>query len=199
MNKIPAKENIEEDYPLPKSDPPPKAKPINKTRINEFAALLSSSVHLTAPPPPPTSSSSISIPKVPVVLIDRDEEQVKKHIDARYNERIDDRKNIQVKTANIKALFEEKISTANRTLSQSTDHLSETKGQHSTTSSSSHRKGPVSYPSAKRHSIISPVKVEAMPMINLATVKDVVIEDKPVRFLLLSNQILPRFLGLTED
>ena len=164
VKKIPAEREVNDEYPLPKSSPPPTAKPLNKTRINEFAALLSSSIHLTPPSAPVTNKPKTNVVP-PVVQPDRheekvrereEEEQVKKHIDARYNERIDDRKTIQVKTANIKALFEEKISTANRTLSQSTDQLVEPK--------SSPRKST----KTKRHSTSTPMA-------------NVVIEEKPVR------------------
>ena len=180
VKKIPASNDVENDYPLPRSSPPPAAKPLNKTRINEFAALLSSSIHLTPPSapvsnkpktnvvPPPVAAAAAA----PLVHPDRhgeegggEEEQVKKHIDARYNERIDDRKNIRVKTANIKALFEEKISTANRTLSQSTEQLVEAK-------SAPQRKAT----KVKRHSTSTPMA-------------NIVIEEKPVSF----NQESSRF------
>ena len=189
VKKIPAEKEIEYDFPLPKASPPPRAKPLNKNRINDFSALLSSSIHLTPPSAPINKSKTNFVPPSPLpppppptttfVQPDRqekerrgeaeeEEEQVKKHIDARYNERIDDRKNIRVKTANIKALFEEKISTANRTLSQSTEHLVEQR--------STQRKAT----KIKRNST-------STPMANLPAVKDVVIEDKPVSFCFVFN------------
>ena len=45
----PVNDEPEIDYPVPKSEPPPAAKPINKARISEFANLLSGAVHLTQP------------------------------------------------------------------------------------------------------------------------------------------------------
>ncbi|CAF5140995.1 unnamed protein product, partial [Rotaria magnacalcarata] len=134
-NQLP---KTEVDYQLPKTEPPPAAKPINKARINEFASLLSSAVHLTQPPatkkqepsktiatvnqplPSPSRSEDQSFSSIPSANSDREEresfhtvksnnnseqEQIKKHIDARYNEKIDDRASIQINTSNIKALF----------------------------------------------------------------------------------------------
>lgn len=216
-----------DDYLLPKSQPPPVAKPINKARINEFAALLSASVHLAPTPPPPVSTSnpkkatstivrpSASSPtrsedqsfsSIPSVTTDREsfhtvksihseQEATKKHIDARYNEKIDDRGSINVKTANIKAIFEQKISTASRALSQSSDHLSQLTEARQSHSAGQHKKVPISYGSLKRHSTSSqpttPVpnrsKVQpTSPTMNKyadqhAAAKDVVIEDKQVR------------------
>ncbi|CAF1546005.1 unnamed protein product, partial [Rotaria sordida] len=60
-----------------------------------------------------------------VVSNNSEQEQIKKHIDARYNDKLDDRGSIKIKTANIKALFEQKISDTNKALSQSTEHLFE--------------------------------------------------------------------------
>lgn len=139
------------DYPIPKSEPPPAAKPINKARINEFASLLSSAVHLTPPTATkktepskvlsatsPVRSEEQSYSSIQSAPTDRDEresyhtvksnlpsdpEQTKKSIDARYNEKIDDRKNIQINTSNIKALFEQKISDTNRAIAQSHEQL----------------------------------------------------------------------------
>ena len=218
-------EKSADDYLLPKSEPPPAAKPINKARINEFAALLSSSVHL-APTPPvstanpkkttstivrpsassPTRSEDQSFSSIPSVTTDREsfhtvksihseQEATKKHIDARYNEKIDDRGSINVKTANIKAIFEQKISTASRALSQSSDHLSQLTEARQAHSAGQHKKVPISYGSLKRHSVSSqpttPVpnrsKVQPnSPTMNKyadqhAAAKDVVIEDKQVR------------------
>jgi hypothetical protein len=203
---------------LPKSDPPPTAKPINKARISEFAALLSTSVHLTVPSSSSCLKSIATSSSTPIVRsspahsdesssslnpsasTDRDDnhsrttfehEQTTKHIDARYNERIDDRGTIKVKTANIKAIFEQKISTSNRILSQSSDHLA-----HTTISarhvSIPHRKVPVSYGSLKHHSMQHSLTCQrvrssqdAVNMVNytsqLANTKHVVIEDKQVR------------------
>ncbi|CAF0756431.1 unnamed protein product, partial [Didymodactylos carnosus] len=45
----------EKQYPLPKTEPPPPAKALSKNRINEFANLLSASVHLTKPSEPQIS------------------------------------------------------------------------------------------------------------------------------------------------
>ena len=212
------------DYPLPKSEPPPVAKPINKARINEFAALLSSSVHLTTPPSSsnpkkatstlarpsassPTRSDDQSFSSIPSATTDREsyhtvksvhseQEPTKKHIDARYTEKIDDRGSINVKTANIKAIFEEKISTASRALSQSSDHLSQlTEARQSSHSAGQHKKVPISYGSLKRNSSSSQPTTPVLhrskaqpnsPTMNKytdhhAAAKDVVIEDKQVR------------------
>ena len=153
------------DYPLPKPEPPPAPKPINKARISEFASLLSSSVHLTQPQPikkSPSRSEDQSFSSVPSASTDRDEresfhtvksitseqEQPKRHIDARFTEKIDDRGSIKINTANIKALFEQKISDTNKALSQSKEHLahsSEVRQQQQ-----QHRKIPVSYGSLTR-------------------------------------------------
>ncbi|CAF1096760.1 unnamed protein product [Adineta ricciae] len=210
------------EYPLPKSEPPPTAKPINKARINEFASLLSSSVHLTQlqaikkpdvsketpvnnrPPPSPLRSDEQSYSSIrSVVASDRDqresyqtvksnntsqEEQTKKPIDARYNEKIDDRSSIQINTSNIKALFEQKISDTNKLLSQSNEHL-----LHSNEAKQQHKKVPISYGSLKRNLPINPVQTnqvstrrqsyQDMSSTNkyaehIAGAKDVVIEDK---------------------
>lgn len=211
-------------YPILKTEPAPVPKPINKARINEFASLLSSSVHLSQPQTikkaAPISSSSIaksktispvthsedhSFSSVPSLSTDHDEresyhtvksnnseqEQIKKHIDARYTEKLDDRGSIKVKTANIRALFEQKISDTNKALSQSSEHLlhlSEVK---------QHKKVPISYGSLQRNLPIylQPVSNNITkrksfldaPTMNKYTdhivgTKDVVIEDKQVTF-----------------
>ena len=170
----------EGDYPIPKSEPPPAAKPINKARINEFASLLSSAVHLNQPaatkkPEPPkilpvlspTRSEEQSYSSIQSAPTDResyhtvksnlpvDLEQTKKAIDARYNEKIDDRKTIQINTSNIKALFEQKISDTNRAIAQSQEqlsHLAENKQQQQ----QHHRKAPISYVGGKRNQTLNP-------------------------------------------
>lgn len=169
------------DYPIPKSEPPPAAKPINKARISEFASLLSTAVHLNQPttatttkkPEPPkvlpvlspTRSEEQSYSSIQSAPTDResyhtvksnlpsvDLDQNKKPIDARYNEKIDDRKIIQINTSNIKALFEQKISDTNRAIAQSQEqltHLAENKQQN-------HRKAPISYAAGKRNPTVNP-------------------------------------------
>lgn len=221
--KSPTPEEVPEDYPLPKPEPPPVAKPLNKARINEFASLLSSAVHLAPPAsvvkkpptPTPTPTSTViravpspsrsedqSFSSVPSASSDREEresfhtvqssqseqEQTKKHIDARYNEKLDDRGSIKIKTANIKALFEQKISDTNKALSQSNEHL-----VHLHEPRAQHKKIPVSYDSVKRHFPVPPVPVinrrqsyQDSPSMNrvadhLTATKDVVIEDKQVK------------------
>ncbi|UJR25747.1 hypothetical protein I4U23_007097 [Adineta vaga] len=213
----------EVEYSLPKSEPPPAAKPINKARINEFASLLSSSVHLTQlptikkqetqrtnpvvnrPPPSPSRSDEQSYSSIrSATASDRDEResyhtvksndtsqegQTKKPIDARYNEKIDDRNSIQINTSNIKALFEQKISDTNKILSQSNEHLlhlNETKQQQ-------HKKVPISYGSLRRTLPVNPPQTNQVTprrqsyqdMLNsnkytdhIVGTKDVVIEDK---------------------
>jgi hypothetical protein len=217
--KKPDETEVEVDYPLPKTEPPPVAKPINKVRINEFANLLSSAVHLVQPqaikqqptpktipaiarpPTSPTRSEDQSFSSIPSASSDRDEresyhtvksnnseqDKIKKPIDARYNEKLDDRGSIQINTANIKALFEQKISDTNRALAQSTEHLlhvSEARQQQ-------HKKVPVSYGSLKRN---LPIPQQTNTRRNSyqdsstmnkytdhgAGTKDVVIEDKQV-------------------
>ena len=196
------------DISLPRSEPPPTAKPINKARINEFAALLSSSVHLAPPnnnsvvqrttptgPKNVSTSAARSSPPTQIRFEDResiqfDQETSKKHIDARYNEKIDDRSSIQVNTANIKAIFEQKISTASRSLSQSSEQISylpEAKQQKSVT-----KRIPVSYPAANRNSLTtvsnsnrSKFPSESSTSMNRLSdhcigVKPVVIQDKQV-------------------
>ncbi|CAF4999372.1 unnamed protein product, partial [Rotaria socialis] len=160
------------DYSLPKPESIPVPKPINKARINEFASLLSSSVHLSQPQPikksttaiktisSPTHSEEQTFTSVQSLNSDREEresyhtvvsnnseqEQIKKHIDARYNDKLDDRGSIKIKTANIKALFEQKISDTNKALSQSTEHL-----LHLTEIKQTHKKIPISYECLKRN------------------------------------------------
>ncbi|CAF2073273.1 unnamed protein product [Rotaria magnacalcarata] len=172
---LPRSESIpvsKSDYSLPKPDSIPVPKPINKARINEFASLLSSSVHLSQPQPikksttaiktisSPTHSEEQAFTRVQSLDSDREEresyhtvtsnnseqEQIKKHIDARYNDKLDDRGSIKIKTANIKALFEQKISDTNKALSQSTEHL-----LHLTEIKQTHKKIPISYESLKRN------------------------------------------------
>lgn len=213
---------VQEDFPIPKAEPPPAAKPLNKARVNDFATLLSSSIRLVQPPtlpnqstpktapvtarppPSPARSDDQSFSSIPSAPSDREEresfhtvqsnnseqEQPKKHIDARYNEKLDDRGSIQIKTANIKALFEQKISDTNKVLSQSNEHLlhqTEVRQQQ-------HKKIPVSYDSLRRN-LPSPAAVpitqrrqsyqdsSAMNKYSdhLVGAKDVVIEDKQVR------------------
>jgi hypothetical protein len=160
------------DYPLPKPEPAPAPKPINKARINEFASLLSSSVHLTQPQPiktstttkprsSPSRSEDRSLSSIPSASSDRDEresfhtvksitseqEQPKRHIDARFTEKIDDRRSIKINTANIKALFEQKISDTNKALSQSKEHLAHSIEVRQQQQQQQHRKVPVSYAS----------------------------------------------------
>jgi hypothetical protein len=119
-----------------------------------------------------------------------EEEQTKKHIDARYNEKVDDRKSIQINTSNIKALFEQKISDTNRALSQSNEHL-----LHLTETKQQHKKVPVSYGPLKRN--LPNNQQQTVPITNrrnsfqdsqnmnkysdhVGGAKDVVIEDKQV-------------------
>jgi hypothetical protein len=211
----PVNEEPEIDYPIPKSEPPPAAKPINKSRINEFASLLSGAVHLVQPQlnkkveppkiipaPSPSRSEDQSYSSIRSAPSDRDEresyhtvksntnsefEQTIKHIDARYNEKIDDRKSIQINTSNIKALFEQKISDTNKALSQSNEqllHLTEAKQQH--------KKAPISYAGVKRNLPIIPQPTNRRPSFqdssstmnkysdHIGGTKDVVIEDKKV-------------------
>ncbi|CAF0972859.1 unnamed protein product [Adineta steineri] len=222
VEKSPSVDETDVEYQLPKSEPPPAAKPINKARINEFASLLSGSVHLIQPPAikkqetpkssipfanrPPTSpsrSDEQSYSSIRSANSDRDEresfhtvqsnnnsdqEQTKKSIDARYNEKIDDRKSIQINTSNIKALFEQKISDTNKALSQSNEHLLHTieaKQQQQ------HKKAPISYGSLKRNLLSNQPQQQTtrrqsyqdISNMNkytdhIAGVKDVVIEDK---------------------
>ncbi|UJR23180.1 hypothetical protein I4U23_026199 [Adineta vaga] len=158
-------------YPTLKPESAPVPRPIHKDRINEFASLLSSSVHLAQPQvEKKTTNTSKSKAKrsegstataassdLPSVNSEResyhpaqsnyfDESQTKKHIDARYNERLDDRGSIKIKTANIKALFEQKISDTNKSLSQSNEHL-----LHTPEVKHHHKKVPISYGSLKRN------------------------------------------------
>lgn len=175
-------DKVQVDYPIPKSEPPPAAKPINKARINEFASLLSTAVHLTpttANKKPesskvlsaqsPSRSEEQSFSSIQSAPTDRDEresyhtvksnlpsdlEQTKKQIDARYTEKIDDRKNIQINTSNIKALFEQKISDTNRAIAQSHEqltHLAENKQQQQ-----QHKRVPISYAGGKRNLPLNP-------------------------------------------
>ncbi|CAF1451694.1 unnamed protein product [Adineta steineri] len=209
---------------LSKTESTSTPKPINKDRINEFASLLSSSVHLSQPQTiqkpiksstttkKSSSSSTIrseerSSSSIPSANTERDEResyhtvksnnseenQTKKHIDARYNERLDDRGSIKVKTANIKALFEQKISDTNKALSQSSEHLlhlTEVKQQQQ----QHHKKVPISYGSLKRNIPNYPqtgsnnnnrrqsYNQDTLPMNkytdHIVGTKDVVIEDK---------------------
>lgn len=231
VEKPVANDKPEIDYPIPKAEPPPAAKPINKARINEFASLLSSSVHLSQPPtikkqeppktittnnrPPPSPSRSEdqSFSSIQSATSDREEresfhtvksnnnsehEQVKKHIDARYNEKIDDRTSIQINTSNIKALFEQKISDTNKILAQSNEQLS-----HTGDTKQQHKKVPISYGSLKRNQNLSPQHTPTTTISTTTTTtnrrpslqdslnmnkysdhivgtKDVVIEDKQV-------------------
>jgi hypothetical protein len=198
-------ENSKSDYPIPKTDLLPIPKPFNKDRISEFASLLSSSVHLSQPQSiqrpktKSTRSEEQNLSSIPdernsyhtVQSNNSEQNQTKKHIDARYTEKLDDRGSIKIKTANIKALFEQKISDTNKALSQSSEHLlhlSEVK-QH-------HKKIPISYGSLKRN---LPNYQQIVPNNNrrqssqdtsimnkytdhIAGTKDVVIEDKQVEF-----------------
>ncbi|CAF4318966.1 unnamed protein product, partial [Rotaria magnacalcarata] len=85
-----------------------------------------------------------------------EQEQIKKHIDARYNEKIDDRASIQINTSNIKALFEQKISDTNKTLTQSSEHLLHVTEARQQQQQQQHKKVPISYGSLKRNIPISP-------------------------------------------
>ena len=157
------------------------------------------------PPPSPARSEDQSFSSIPSAHSDREEresfhtvqstnseqEQPKKHIDARYNEKLDDRGSIKIKTANIKALFEQKISDTNKVLSQSNEHLLH---QTEVRQQQQHKKIPVSYDSLRRN-LPSPAAVpvtqrrqsyqdpSAMNKYSdhLVGAKDVVIEDKQVR------------------
>jgi hypothetical protein len=215
-------DETEVDYPIPKSEPPPAAKPINKARINEFASLLSASVHLAQPQinkkaetpkttptlnraaASPSRSEDQSYSSIPSANTDREEresyhtvksntnsefEQAKKPIDARYNEKIDDRNSIQINTSNIKALFEQKISDTNRALAQSSEHLNDIRQQHQ--QQHQHKKAPVSYASLKRNLPINPQQTTRRQSFtdssnmnkytdHIEGTKDVVIEDKQV-------------------
>jgi hypothetical protein len=225
----PIVDTLDDVFLLPKPEPPPAAKPLNKARINEFATLLSSSVHLTTPtsststtivkkqvtptlgsaparpPLSPARSDEPSFSSIPSATSDRDEresfhtvqsnssdnEQTKKQIDARYNEKLDDRGSIKFNTANIKALFEQKISDTHKALSQSSEHLLHL------TETKQHKKIPVSFDSLKRNlpnNYQQPVhsfthrrqSYQDSSVMNrypdhLASVKDIVIEDKQVR------------------
>jgi hypothetical protein len=199
------------DYSTPKTRSQPVPKPINKDRINEFASLLSSSVHLSQPQSikkpntstkktraSPIRSDDQSFASVLSAPTDRDEresyhtvksnnseqEPTKRHIDARYNERLDDRGSIKIKTANIKALFEQKISDTNKALSQSNEHLlhlTEVRQQHQ---QQHHRKIPVSYdslkknlPTNRRNSYQDPSTMHKYTD-HIAGTKEMVIEDK---------------------
>ena len=210
-------EKSKSDFPEPQTRSQPVPKPINKDRINEFASLLSASVHLSQPPPPssslkkpinstqktrasPIRSDDQSFASVlSATNTDRDEresyhtvksnsseqETPKRQIDARYNERLDDRGSIKIKTANIKALFEQKISDTTKALSQSNEHLlhaTEVRQQQQ-----QHRKIPVSYDSLKKNLPNSRRNsYQDLPTMNkytdhIAGTKEVVIEDKQVR------------------
>ncbi len=217
------------DPSIPKPDSLPIPKPINKERISEFASLLSSSVHLSQLQPTkkpitqktrssPTRSDDQSFSSVPSASTDREEresyrtvksnnleqDQTKKHIDARYNEKLDDRGSIKIKTANIKALFEQKISDTNKALSQSNEHLSHLsevrqQQQQQQQHQHQHKKVPVSYGSLKknlpnyqqtvsnnnnnnkRKSYQDPSTMNKYND-HMAGTKDVVIEDKQVEF-----------------
>lgn len=194
VKKLPASSEAKptKETTLPKSEPTSNVKPINKDRINEFAVLLSSSVHLSGPSRSSTAEKQTSTIVRPIVRSE-DQQNNKKQIDARYNEKIDDRSSIQVNTANIKALFEEKISTANRSLSQSVDHLNH---QHNEIrpNKAMTKKAPVSYGSTNRHSLnVLPnsnrMKSNVDSSANVAhrfseqfsSAKDVLIEEKQVR------------------
>lgn len=216
-------QNISEPYPLPKSEPPPVAKPLNKARINEFATLLSSCVHLSQTPvvqktvapkvnpvvvPSPVRSEdqSQSFASLPSATSDREEresyhtvqsnssdsETKKKHFDASYNEKLDDRGSIQVKTANIKALFEQKISDTNRTTSTQSNEHSQSSSEHRP---HQHKKIPVSFDSlrknlpptgsnsnSRRTSFQDPTAMNKYVDHALGA-KEVVIEEKQVRVL----------------
>ncbi len=227
-NDEPDIEKSKSNYSIPKTEPPPAPKAINKARINEFASLLSSSVHLSQPQSnkksitpqtpqtrssPPTRSDEPSFSSIPSISTDRDEresyhtvksnsseqEQTKRHIDARYNDgRLDDRGSIKINTANnIKALFEQKIFDTNKTLSQSHEHLShssEVRQQYQ------HKKVPVSYETLKkklpnyqqtvsnnnnnnnRRKTYQDTSTMNKYTDHISGTKDVVIEDKQVEF-----------------
>jgi len=186
----------------PKQPSLPIPKPINKDRINEFASLLSSSVHLSQPQSvakksSPSRSEETSFSTIPSVsstterdsyhTVQSEVDQTKKSIDARYNDRLDDRSSIQIKTANIKALFEQKISETYKTISQSTEHLT-----HLNETRPQHRKIPISYgslrkklPNYQQQSPSSTLRrrsyQEPVNMNKYSEGKDVVIEEKQVR------------------
>ena len=189
------------DLSLPKPTSLPTPKPINKDRINEFASLLSSSVHLSQPQvtkPSTTTKTSTSRRRSSPVRSEgqnslptshSEQEPIKRHIDARYTEKLDDRGSIKINTANIKALFEQKISDTNKALSQSSEHLT-----HLPETRSQHKKVPVSYRAAKkdftpigsnqssrRRSYQEPPTMTKFPE-HVNGTKDVVIEDKQVEF-----------------
>lgn len=112
-------------------------------------------------------------------------EQTKKHIDARYNEKIDDRKSIQIDSSNIKALFEQKISEANKALAQSTEQLT-----HINENKQNYRKAPVSYayvnkqntqPIIRRQSFQDSTNMNKYSN-QLTEPKNVLIEDKQVNY-----------------
>ena len=214
-------EKLTPDYPIPKTELLPVPKPINKDRINEFASLLSASVHLSHPPSTkkqivtvpiaivsPTCSENRNFPLAPSANSNREQhelcytikssdaqhEQIKRHIDARYNEKLDDRGSIKINTANIKAIFEQKISDTNKALSQSSEHL-----LHLPEIKHQHRKIPVSYGSLKRNLQNNQQSVmmnnnrkksyQGFSLMNKYTdhitgAKDVLIEDKQVKFTL---------------
>ena len=158
------------------------------------------------PAPSPSRSEDQSYSSIRSAPTDRDEresfhtvksnpnsdfEQTKKHIDARYNEKIDDRKSIQINTSNIKALFEQKISDTNKALSQSNEHLAhlnEVRQQHQ----QQHKKIPISYASVKRTLPVNPQPTNRRQSYQDSTAmnkysehiegtKEVVIEEKKVR------------------
>ncbi len=203
-------EKSKSDYSISKTHSQPIPKPINKDRINEFASLLSSSVHLSQPQSikkpikstQKTRASSIrsdeqSFSSVLSANTDREsyhtvksnsseQESIKRHIDASYNERLDDRGSIKIKTANIKALFEQKISDTNKALSQSNEHLlhlTEVRQQQQ------HRKIPVSYDSLKknlpnnRRNSYQDSSTMNKYTDHIVGTKEMVIEDKQVEFL----------------
>ena len=214
---------VEDSSPLPKSEPPPVAKPLNKTRINEFATLLSSSVHLTqtptlqkpatpktnstvvqAFPSPPNRSEDQSFASIRSANSEKEEKESfhtvhsnpsdsefkKKQVDASYNEKLDDRGSIQIKTANIKALFEQKISDTHKATAQSNENSNQ---QSTETRQHHHKKIPVSFDSLRRNipsQVSSSTINRRTPQQDSATMnkytdhvigaKEVVIEDKPV-------------------
>ncbi len=154
------------------------------------------------PAPSPARSEDQSYSSIRSAPSDRDEresyhtvqsnntnsdlEQTKKHIDARYNEKIDDRKSIQINTSNIKALFEQKISDTTKALSQSNEHLLHL------TETKQHRKAPISYAGVKRNLPLMSQPTNRRPSYqdssstmnkysdHIGGTKDVVIEDKKV-------------------
>ena len=156
------------------------------------------------PAPSPARSEDQSYSSIRSVPSDRDEresyhtvqsnntnsdlEQAKKHIDARYNEKIDDRKTIQINTSNIKALFEQKITDTNKALSESNEQLLQLQEnkQH-------RRKAPISYAGVKRNLPPMSQPTNRRPSYqdtsstmnkysdHIGGTKEVVIEDKKVR------------------